>query len=370
MDALSLSRSLLAESWVETDLARGARAYIQKVRSLLLERHRAGAGGYDIVSAYTMMVDHLIRHLFGAVSQDYFRRYPSLNPRCAIIAQGGYGRGELNPHSDIDLLFLYGWKVTPYVESVAEKLLYTLWDAGLEVGHATRSITESIRLANKDRKVKTSLIDARYLCGDAVLYGDFEKAVEQHLLRKNEDRFVRDKLAEHRLRQERYGGSVYLLEPDVKEGQGGLRDIHTALWISKVRHRIKDLDGLIEHEVIRAKDLSELRAAQDFLWRIRNELHFGSGKHQDQLTFEEQERVSRALGFERERKLKGVEVFMRSYYLHASQVSRLTSLIIHRVTEHPGAHDRRYGAGREIKEGVHVSKNYLWISDPAILTSR
>lgn len=370
MDALSLSRSLLEESWVETDLARGARAYIQKVRSLLLERHRAGAGGYDIVSAYTMMVDHVIRHLFGAVSQDYFRRYPSLNPRCAIIAQGGYGRGELNPHSDIDLLFLYGWKVTPYVESVAEKLLYTLWDAGLEVGHATRSITESIRLANKDRKVKTSLIDARYLCGDAVLYGDFEKAVEQHLLRKNEDRFVRDKLAEHRLRQERYGGSVYLLEPDVKEGQGGLRDIHTALWISKVRHRIKDLDGLIEHEVIRAKDLSELRAAQDFLWRIRNELHFGSGKHQDQLTFEEQERVSRALGFEGERKLKGVEVFMRSYYLHASQVSRLTSLIIHRVTEHPGAHDRRYGAGREIKEGVHVSKNYLWISDPAILTSR
>ena len=123
MDALSLSRSLLEESWVETDLARGARAYIQKVRSLLLERHRAGAGGYDIVSAYTMMVDHLIRHLFGAVSQDYFRRYPSLNPRCANIAQGGYGRGEMNPHSDIDLLILYGWNVTPYVETVPEKLL-------------------------------------------------------------------------------------------------------------------------------------------------------------------------------------------------------------------------------------------------------
>ncbi len=369
MDAVALSRSLLEESRVEADLTRRARAYLQRGRSLLFERHRAGAGGQEIVSAYTKLVDHLIRHLYEVVSQDYIQRYPSLNPRCALIAQGGYGRGELNPNSDVDLLFLYGWKVTPYVESVAEKILYTLWDAGLQVGHATRGITESIRLANKDTKVKTSLIDARYLCGDRVLYGEFEKAVEQQLLRKNEERYIREKLEEHRQRQERYGESVYLLEPDVKEGGGGLRDIHTALWTAKVRHKIKDLDGLVDQGVIQAKDLAELKAAEDFLWRVRNELHFSSGKHQDQLTFEDQERVSGALGFEGERRLKGVEVFMRAYYLHASQVSRLTALILHRLTEHPGAHGRRYGVGREIREGVHVSKNYLWISDPAILTS-
>ncbi|MBI3062031.1 MAG: nucleotidyltransferase domain-containing protein, partial [Deltaproteobacteria bacterium] len=205
MDAAALSRSLLEESGVEADLTRMARVYLQKARALLLERHRAGAGGREIVSAYTVVVDYLIRRLFQVASQDYIQRYPSLNPRCALIAQGGYGRGELNPYSDIDLLFLYAWKVTPYVESVAEKVLYSLWDAGLEVGHATRSIAESMRLANKDMKVKTALIDARCLCGDAALYADFAKAVEQQLLKKNEDRFVREKLEENRLRRERYG---------------------------------------------------------------------------------------------------------------------------------------------------------------------
>lgn len=370
MDAAAFSRSLLDESGVEADLTRGARVYLQKARGLLLERHRAGAGGREIVSAYTMIVDHLIRRLFEVASQDYIQRYPSLNPRCALIAQGGYGRGELNPHSDIDLLFLYAWKVTPYVESVAEKVLYSLWDAGLEVGHATRSIAGSMRLANKEMKVKTALIDARYLCGDSALYADFAKGVEQ-LLRKNEDRFIREKLEENRLRRERYGESVYLLEPDVKEGEGGLRDIHTALWISKVRHPIKELDGLVDHGIIQAKDLAEFKAAQDFLLRVRNELHFGSAKHQDQLTFEEQERVSRALGFEGERKLKGVEVFMRSYYLHASAVSRIASLVLHRVTEHGDGLDRKkYGVGRKIREGVYASKNYLRISDPSILTSQ
>jgi [protein-PII] uridylyltransferase len=314
------------------------------------------------------MVDFLIRRIFEAASRDYIHRYPSLNPQCTLIAQGGYGRGELNPYSDIDLLFLHTWKVTPYVEFVAEKLLYTLWDAGLEVGHATRSIAECVRLAGKDMKVKTALLDGRCLCGDDNLYGDFEKAVEEHFLRKHGDRFIREKLEENRLRRERYGGSVYLLEPDVKEGEGGLRDIHTALWIAKVKEKIKTLDGLVHQRVIQANDLAELKAAQDFLWRVRNELHFGSGKHQDQLTFEEQERVSRALGFEGERKLQGVEVFMRAYYLHASQVSRLTSLILHRVTEEPGTPDiRKYGV-KKIREGAYVAKNHLWISNPAVLT--
>ncbi|MFQ5903282.1 MAG: [protein-PII] uridylyltransferase, partial [Candidatus Binatia bacterium] len=371
MDAVALSRSLLEESWIESNLVRGARVYLQRSRSLLLERHRAGAGGYEIVSAYTTMVDHLIRHLFEVASQDYIRRYPSLNPRCALIAQGGYGRGELNPHSDIDLLFLYTWKVTPYVESVAEKLLYTLWDAGLQVGHATRSIAGSMRLASRDMKVKTSLLDARYLCGDGALYRDFEKAVEDHLLRKNEDRFIRRNLEENRLRHESYGGSVYLLEPDIKEGEGGLRDIHTALWIAKVKHKIKDLDALVHRGVINPRDLSQLKAAQDFLWHVRNELHFSSGKHQDQLTFEEQERVAMVLGFKDDGALKGAEAFMRSYYIQASQVKRLTSLIIHRVTGTSGASDGKGQiSGREIRQGVHISRGNLWISNPEFLTSQ
>ncbi len=135
---MALSRSLLADTWTESDLVRGARLYLEKARCLLLERHRAGAGGFEVISTYTTMMDYLIRYLFWVTSQDYISRYPSLNRSCTLIAQGGYGRGELNPQSDIDLLFLYPWKVTPYVETVAEKILYTLWDAGLQIGHATR----------------------------------------------------------------------------------------------------------------------------------------------------------------------------------------------------------------------------------------
>lgn len=370
MDAETLSQSLLEEVRPDSDLARGARAYLQKGRNLLLERHRAGAGGYEIVSAFTTMLDHLVRHLFDVASQDYIRRFPSLNPRCTLIAQGGYGRGELNPRSDIDLLFLYHWKMNPYVESVAETILYALWDAGLQVGHATRSIAESIRLATKDIKVRTCLLDARYLCGDAALHQDLQKAVEEHLVRKNADRFIREKLEENRQRHENYGASVYLLEPDVKEGEGGLRDVHAALWIAKVTNRIKNLDDLALQGVIESKDLAELKSSLDFLWRVRNELHFSSGKHLDQLTFEMQEKVSAALGFEGEGTLKGVEVFMRNYYLQASNISRITSLIIHRVTDcHSPSEGSGDAAGRKIREGIRVSRGNLYVTEPAILRS-
>lgn len=370
MDAIALSRSLLEDSRQEPDRTQLTRAYVQRGRALLRERHQAGAGGTEIVSAYSTMMDHLIRHLFATFSENFMRHYPSLNPRCALIAQGGYGRGELNPYSDVDLLFLYSWKVTPYVESLAETILYTLWDAGLQVGHAARSVGESIRLANQDMKVKTSLLDARYLCGDYELYGEFERSVEKRLVRRRADRFVREKLEESRARHASYGGSVYLLEPDVKEGEGGLRDLHTALWIARVKQNAKDLDSLALKGVIDQTDLAELKRSYDFLLRVRNELHFSCGKHQDQLTFQEQEKVSGALGFEGEGTLKGVEVFMRSYYLQASQVSRLTSLSIHRLTEgERPLFSRRYVSGKTLREGVRITKGHLWVTNAQTLRS-
>src|SRR5262245_63573866 len=190
------------------------------------------------------MMDQLIRHLFSRVSDDFIRRYPSENPRCTVVAQGGYGRGELNPYSDIDLLFLYSWKISPYVEAVTERLLYTLWDAGLQVGHATRTIKESIALSASDMKVKTALLDARYLCGHYELYQEFDKAVESRLVKKRVNRFVQEKLVENRLRHESYGGSVYLLVPDVKDGEGGLRAIYTSRWTAGEKPAPKALDGL------------------------------------------------------------------------------------------------------------------------------
>ncbi len=370
MDAVALSLSLLDETSGDSDLRRFARTYVKRGRELLLERHRAGAGGLEVVSAYSTMMDHLIRHLFGQVSDDFIRRYPSENQRCAVVAQGGYGRGELNPYSDIDLLFLYSWKVSPYVEAVTERLLYTLWDAGLQVGHATRTVKESIALSASDMKVKTALLDARYLGGNYDLYQEFEKAVESRLIKKRVNRFVQEKLTENRLRHESYGGSVYLLEPDVKDGEGGLRDIHTARWVGRVKTGAKDLDALALKAIVSASDVAKLKSSQDFLLRVRNELHFSTGRHQDQLTFEEQEKVSRALGFEGEGTLKAVEVFMRNYYLHASQISRLTSLIIHRIREGSRPIFRRpYSFAKTVRDGIRISQGQLSITKPSILKS-
>ncbi len=374
-DPTEISRALLEETWDDANPGRGARAYVERARSLLLERHRAGASGQEIVSAYTALIDRLIVHIAETAGRDYSLRYPSLDPRCALVAQGGYGRSELNPQSDIDLLFLYHWKVTPYVEAVAEKVLYTLWDAGLTVGHATRGIAESMRMAGKDMKIRTSLLDARFLSGDAALYADFDKAVGDHLTTKNGEQFVREKLAESEDRHERYGGSVYLLEPDIKESEGGLRDIHTAAWIGKMKLRIRGLEDFVRHGVIQAADLEALTSARDFLLRVRNELHFHSKKHQDQLTFEEQEIVAQALGFRDNGNVKGVEAFMRRYYLDASEISRVSTLVIRRLTEPSEPpqwqwRGRAAGvAGIEVRRGVVLARRSLWITDPAVLTA-
>src|SRR5881296_1033207 len=218
MDAVAISLALLEDAQADHDLKRLTRTYIERGRGLLFERHRSGAGGLEVAAAWSTVMDHLIRHLFAAISAEGSNRVPKANSQFALVAQGGYGRGELNPQSDIDLLFLYSWKVSPFAEAVTEKLLYTLWDAGLQVGHATRTVKESIALSASDMKVKTALLDARYLCGHYELYQEFDKAVENRLVKKRVSRFVQEKLTESRLRHESYGGSVYLLEPDVKDG--------------------------------------------------------------------------------------------------------------------------------------------------------
>jgi [protein-PII] uridylyltransferase len=372
VDAVAIALSLLKEAQAQSDLKLRARDYVDQGRRILFERHRAGAGGLEVAIAWATVMDHLIRHLYAALSAEQSGRFPGSASRLALIAQGGYGRGELNPRSDIDLLFLHTWRVSPQAAAVAESLLHTLWDAGLQVGHATRSSSECLRLAESDMKVRTSLLDSRFLCGDFELYGEFDRLVESRLLKKGLTRFVREKLAESRSRHEEYGGSVYLLEPDVKEGQGGLRDIQTARWIARAKLKSKDLDALVPNGILNAGDLAGLKASQDFLLRVRNELHFSTGKHQDQLTFEHQERVSAALGFvEGEGSLRAVEIFMRSYYLHAAQVSRIASLIVHRLTDADntvfGTH---YSFGRTLREGIRLSRGELILTKPQVLENR
>jgi len=370
MDAVAISLALLNDTKVEPDLKSLAKSYLDRGRALLFEKHRRGASGLEVAAAFSTVMDHLTRHLLGAISGDLLYRFPGQRPRFAIIAQGGYGRGELNPQSDIDLLVLHPWKVTPFVERLTEKLLYTMYDSGLQVGHALRNISDCVRLGASDMKIRTALLDARFLCGDFALYGEFDKTVEKKLLKKSIARFVREKQDESRLRHESFGGSIYLLEPEVKEGEGGLRDIQTAHWIARAKLKAKDLDSLAVNGIVSANDVVNLKESQDFLLRVRNELHFSTGRHQDQLTFEHQENVASALGFTGEGSLRAVEVFMRAYYLHAAQISRLSNLIVHRITERdkPRFTDK-LSFGRVLREGIRLTRGHIYVTKPEVLAA-
>jgi [protein-PII] uridylyltransferase len=351
-----------------TDWGQQARDYLQRVKAVLFEHHQQGASGREVVDSYTAAMDHLICNLFDAANAAYAERFSRLDQRCTIVAQGGYGRAELNPNSDIDLLFLYPYKREPYIEYVSERILYTLWDTRLTVGNAMRNVRECVKLAAQDFKVKTALLDGRYLCGDEPLYRDFAAAMEGEVLKRGADRFFKEKLEENRERHERYGDSVYILEPQIKEGEGGLRDLHTAMWMAKVKFKTNSIAELVQKGVITEREQEELESARDFLFRVRNALHFLSGEHQDRLTFEYQERIAADLGFRETATIKGVEHFMRTYYLNAATINRFADEIIERCLERRRPY---FGFGRartrDIRPGVTISYGVLGVARAEVL---
>jgi [protein-PII] uridylyltransferase len=337
-----------------------ARDYVARARAELRARHEAGAGGLEVVAAYTDAIDGLVRYLFAAANVHFAERHARLSPQCTVVAQGGYGRGELNPSSDIDLLFLYPWKVSPWVETVAEVMLYALWDAGLQVGHALRNARECVRLAARDLKVKTAVLDARFVCGDERLFADFECRMMEEVWSTNTGRFFAEKLRENLERHERAGDSVYLLQPQLKEGQGGLRDLHTALWMAKVKYKVRTFHDLVTRGVMGEAVVAELEQAVDCLWRIRNALHFTTDSHQDQLTFELQERLAPALGFGPGR--AGVEAFMRTYYGHATTVNRFSDTIIARCMQPTEPYRGTHPPSRSIGDGMRIQGRLLSVA--------
>jgi [protein-PII] uridylyltransferase len=349
-----------------------AREYLGRVRAEIGARHGAGAGGCEVVGAYTDALDRLVRFLFANATAHFTSRFPRLNQRCAVIAQGGYGRGELNPSSDIDLLFLYPWKVNAWVETIAEGILYALWDAGLAVGHALRNIRECTRLAARDLKVKTALLDARSLCGDAALYAEFEERMLEEVWTQSGTHFFKEKLAESIGRHARAGDSVYLLQPQLKEGQGGLRDLHTALWMAKVKFKVRTFHDLVPLGIMPEASVLELDAAVDFLWRVRNAMHLADGAHQDTLSFELQDRIAPTLGFGPGR--DGVEQFMRTYYRQASTVNLFSDAVIARCVQSTEPYSGRQPPARIVRDGMRIQGRTLSVAgaevferDPAAL---
>src|SRR5262252_1469293 len=237
---------------------------------LLDDRH-----GRRCAERLAVMQDEIIRILFEFASSElYPSRVPSEAERMAVVATGGYGRGLLAPGSDIDLLFLLPYKQTAWGESIAEALLYCLWDMGLKVGHATRSVDESIRQAKADMTIRTSVLEARYLLGDRKLYDELVTRFDKQIAQGTAAEFVSAKLAEREERHRRAGQSRYLVEPNVKDGKGGLRDLHTLFWISKYVYRVREPEELIECGVFDLQEYKLFRRCENFLWAVRCHMHF------------------------------------------------------------------------------------------------
>jgi len=342
-----------------------AREYLASVRAELSQRHFAGADGAAIVRAMTAAMDDLVRALFRYADAEYVRKFPKLNQRLTVVARGGYGRGELNPYSDVDLLFLHEHKRGPYAEIVTETMLHALWDAGLTVGQGVRSAKDCVRLAAEDLKEKTAILDSRYLCGDEKLYAELERVLVSDVLNRHQDKFFKAKLEESRARHAQYGDSIYLLEPNLKDGEGGLRDLHTAMWLAKVKYKVHSIEELVQKAVISQREATEVIAARDFLWRVRNSLHFLTGRHFDQLTFEMQERIEPIMGMRAEEGQAAGSGLMRAYYQQATTIHRFAEGLIARVTEHsPGGRFFRRKPVRTIRPGVLVQQDLLSIADP------
>ncbi|HUF45089.1 MAG TPA: [protein-PII] uridylyltransferase, partial [Aestuariivirgaceae bacterium] len=271
--------------------------------------------------------DEFIRALYDFATRHV---YPANNPssaeRLAFVAVGGYGRGTLAPGSDIDLLFLLPYKQTAWSESVVEWVLYVLWDLGLKVGHATRRIDDTIRMARTDNTILTALIEARFVCGDRALFDELKTRFGKEVVGKDAKSFIAQKLAERDERHRQAGESRYLVEPDVKDGKGALRDLHTLFWIAKYVYGAQSPAELVSAGLFTRGELSRFLKCEDFLWAVRCHLHFMAPKGGDRLSFDKQAELAERLGYKAHGGLKHVERFMKHYFLIAKEVGDLTRI--------------------------------------------
>ncbi|MFB2549875.1 [protein-PII] uridylyltransferase [Ensifer soli] len=311
-------RKALLEALRKANLEGRARA-----RALLFE----DGGGLLCAERISWLQDQLITVLHDFVLHHVFdAAHAPAAARIAVTAVGGYGRGTLAPGSDIDLLFLLPQAKAPWAEPAIEFMLYVLWDLGFKVGHATRTIEECIRLSRGDMTIRTSILECRYICGARPLADELVARFDHDIVRHSGPEFIAAKLAERDERHRKAGDTRYLVEPNVKEGKGGLRDLHTLFWIAKYFYRVKDSADLVKLAVLSKQEYRLLMKSDDFLWAVRCHMHFLTGKAEERLHFDIQREIAEALGYNDHPGLTAVERFMKHYFLVAKDVGDLTRI--------------------------------------------
>ncbi|MEL7149913.1 MAG: [protein-PII] uridylyltransferase [Pseudomonadota bacterium] len=323
----------------------------------------------DAVRAYCYLTDGVVRTVF-RVACDLI--HPNPNPtegeKIAILAVGGYGRGEMAPHSDVDLLFLLPWKTTAWAESLVESMLYIFWDLHLKIGHATRSVKDCLRLGRADYTIRTALLEHRFLAGDEGTAVLLEEKLTSDLFRNTASEFIEAKLEERGSRHKKQGGQRYLVEPNVKEGKGGLRDLQTLFWIGKYLHNVDDAAELVKLGLFRQEEFDRFHAAESFLMAVRNHLHLAAGRAMDQLTFDLQVEIAERLGYTDKGGRRAVEHFMQDYFRHATSVGEVTRIFL---TALEASHVKKAPSlvtflrrRKPVKDGFEVRQNRLDIAQP------
>ncbi|MCP1198914.1 [protein-PII] uridylyltransferase [Notoacmeibacter sp. MSK16QG-6] len=304
---------------LKAELAAGRK----RIETMLLE----DGSGFCCTRRLSHQMDEIIRliHDF-AITHVYRGANLSAGEKMAIVATGGYGRDALAPGSDIDLLFLLPHKQTARIEQIVEYMLYILWDLGLKVGHATRNINECIRLAKSDVTISTAMLEARYIWGERPLFETLEERFVEDVEKAGGRDFTTAKMAERDSRHERHDNSRYKVEPNIKDGKGGLRDLQTLYWIGKFVYRVDHSRDLVGKGVFTQREYNQFQRCDDFLWAVRCHLHFVSGKAEDRLGFDFQPEIAARLDYQSKPGLSGVERFMKHYFIVAKQVGDLTRI--------------------------------------------
>jgi len=335
LDGDALRRDLTALAHATTDQGRLRKDALGHIKSAFAGaragvKAQAESGamhGLAVARALSDIQDTLIQVLYDfATKHFYYAQNPTQAERLSVVATGGYGRAQLAPFSDVDLLFLRPYKQTAWGESVIEFILHMLWDLGLKVGHATRSLAECVRLAKQDSTIRTALLEARYLWGERALFDELRKTFWSEIAAKTGQEFVEAKLAERDQRHLRQGESRYLVEPNVKDGKGGLRDLQTLFWIGKYLYRVDDPADLVAHNVFTREEYKTFQEAEAFLWDVRCQLHWLAGHAEERLSFDVQPEMARRLGFTGDSPRRAVEAFMRAYFRTAKNVGDLTRI--------------------------------------------
>lgn len=338
------------------DIFEQASAAFKRRKSHLISEFIEGKSA-DFIESHTTILDAYFQESF-EISQVGPKIGITRNPY-AIIALGGYGRSEQCVHSDVDLLVLFEKKVPDETENLIREMVYPLWDMGLEVGHATRSIKECLTLAAKDFEVLTSLMDARFICGMSFLYSRLLDKIRSKILIHRTDKFIRRLIESNRARHDRFGDSSYLLEPNLKEGQGGLRDYHTILWIANVKKNIRQRRDLEYYGLLSHDEYNDLMDSLEFIWLVRNLLHLQTGKKTDQLYFEDQEKIADKLNYKTDGSQQPVERFLGDLHEKMDFIKQQHVLFVYELESSRKRRGRKKAPSRTDVLGLEVDKQMI-----------